>query len=211
MKYIVLLLSMVFYIPASAQVVKECSAPSEKAALYNEAQLKVEFENFIDSLDAMKIAVEYPEAIKLLLSSRPEKKIQGIHMLESSNQIEVLPWLVPLTEADEQALGISALFAIKELVVNHTLRRRDMSRPEGIFIKPLEQGQVDFRPLAWMVLQHLRLGDAAPNRVSYVATMAGYLNLGMFQVELEKLLQSRHPAVVNSAKHALQLIREGHC
>lgn len=210
MRNVFLLLSMVICTLASAQATKKCSVPSKSAALHNEAQLKVDYENFIDALDALKIVDEYPGAVKLLLSSKAEKQIRGIQILRGSQEVEILPCLVPLVESSNRQVRIEALLAIKELVSYHTLQRRDLSRQEGIYIKPKETDDADFSPLAWLVLLQLRHSEEAPNMKAYAATMAGYLNLALFKGELEVLLQSRHPAVVQCAQEALRMIREGH-
>jgi hypothetical protein len=56
----------------------------------------------------------------------------------------------------------------------------------------------------------LRLPDSNPNLRSYAATMTGYLNLQIFELEIKMLLDSKHPAVVNSAKYAIELLKNGH-
>ncbi len=40
--------------------------------------------------------------------------------------------------------------------------------------------------------------------------MTGYLNLQIFELEIKMLLDSKHPAVINSAKYAIELLKNGH-
>ena len=107
-------------------------------------------------------------------------------------------------------MRIEALMAISNLVVYYTLKRRDNSIPDRVSIKPMTLNDIDLRPLAWLILQMLRLPDSNPNLRSYAATMTGYLNLQIFELEIKMLLDSKHPAVVNSAKYAIELLKNGH-
>lgn len=100
--------------------------------------------------------------------------------------------------------------AISNLVVYYTLKRRDKNIPDRVSIKPITLNDTDLRPLAWLILQMLRLPDCNPNLRSYAATMTGYLNLQIFELEIKMLLESIHPAVVNSAKYAIELLKNGH-
>lgn len=210
MKSLLLSLCLFCCLLASAQVTEECAAPSKNAALYDEAQLKADYDDFLEGINALKIATAYPGAVKLLLSSKPEKQIIGIRMVQATHEIEILPWLVPVVQSSSRRVRIEALLAIGELATHYTLQRRDASRSEGVFIKSLGPKDPDLTPLAWLVLQQLRQSEDAPNMRAYAATIAGYLNLDMFTKELEALLLSRHPAIGKSAKYALRLIGEGH-
>lgn len=210
LKNSVLLLTLFVCCLAAAQGTRERTAPSSPAAPYLEAQLKVAYERHIDSLNALKISLKYPGAIRLLLSKKIEKQLRGIDMLRATKEVEILPWLVPLVDSENEEVSIQALFAIERLVEYHVLLRRDMSQPEGIYIRALGPDDPDLRPLAWLLLQQFKRGDSAPNQMSYAATMAGYLNLHIFRTELQVLQQSRHVSVQRSATYALQMIREGH-
>ena len=177
---------------------------------YDNAALKITYINFIDSLDPLVVVNNYPNAIKNLLSASYENKKLGIRTLKETQEIEIIPWLIPFLDSKDSYVRIEALMAISNLVVYHTLKRRDMNIPERVVIKPMTLNDTDLRPLAWLILQMLRLPDSNPNLISYAATMTGYLNLQKFEAEIKMLLDSRHPAVVNSAKYAIELLKEGH-
>ena len=173
---------------------------------YDEDTLRINYINFIDSLDPLLLTNDYPKAIQNLLSADHEKQILGIRTLKSTQEIEILPWLIPFIDSKDDYVPIEALQAIYKLVEYHVLKRRDYSKPGEIVIKPLQVNDPNLRPLAWLILQNLRLPDNHPNLRSYAANMAGYLNLQIFERELKQLLHSRHPATVKSAEFALEML-----
>lgn len=177
---------------------------------YDEGILEIEYIRFIDSLDPMAIMSNYPKAIKNLLSVSADKQKIGIKTLSATKEIDIIPWLVRLVNSNDTYVQIETYFAIEELVSYYSLKRRDFSKPEGIFLRPISEEDVDLRPLAWLVLQMLRLPDSEASIRSYAATMTGYLNLKIFRQELNNLLESRHPATVTSAKYAIELLENGH-
>jgi hypothetical protein len=174
---------------------------------YDEAELKMTYTNFIDSLDPIIIVNNYPKAIKNLLSANYENQKLSIRTLKETQEIEIIPWLIPFLDSKDNYVRIEALMAISNLVVYHTLKRRDKNIPESVVIKPMTLNDTDLRPLAWLILQMLRLPESNPNLRSYAATMTGYLNLQIFELEIKMLLDSKHPAVVTSAEYALELLK----
>jgi hypothetical protein len=177
---------------------------------YDEAALKITYINFIDSLDPVIFINNYPKAIKNLLSAKYENQKLGIRTLKETQEIEIIPWLIPFLDSKDNYVRIAAMMAISNLVVYYTLKRRDMSIAERVVIKPMTLNDTDLRPLAWLILQMLRLPDSNPNLRSYAATMTGYLNLQIFEVEIKMFLESKHPAVVTSAKYTIELLKNGH-
>ena len=177
---------------------------------YDEAALKITYINFIDSLDPVIIVSNYPKAIKNLLSADYENQKLGIRTLKETQEIEIIPWLIPFLDSKDNYVRIEASMAISNLVVYYTLKRRDESILERVSIKPMTLNDIDLRPLAWLILQMLRLPDSNPNLRSYAATMTGYLNLQIFELEIKMLLDSKHPAVITSAKYAIELMKNGH-
>jgi len=141
--------------------------------------------------------------IQKLLSGDPEKQIQAVKTLAATGEIEVIPWLLPFLEAENKDLRIWTGSSLEKLVSSHVLKRRDMNMPEFVVIKSLRPGDRDLRPLAWVVLKMFRKPDDG-NTHAYAASMAGYLGLHEFERELEQCLKSRHPAVSNKAKWALE-------
>ena len=177
---------------------------------YDEAELKITYTNFIDSLDPLIIVNNYPKAIKNLLSVNYENQKLGIRTLKETREIEIIPWLILFLDSKDKYVRIEALMAISNLVAYYTLERRDNSIPERVVIEPITSNDTDLRPLAWLILQMLRLPSSNPNLISYAATMTGYLNLQIFELEINMLLDSKHPAVVTSAEYAIELMKNGH-
>jgi len=207
MKYKLIGILIIYFLITYNAVAQEQKILKSK---YDEAALKMKYINFIDSLDPLVVVNSYPNAIKNLLSASYENKKLGIRTLKETQEIEIIPWLIPFLDSKDSYVRIEALMAISNLVVYHTLKRRDMNIPERVVIKPMTLNDTDLRPLAWLILQMLRLPDSNPNLISYAATMTGYLNLQIFELEIKKLLDSKHPAVVNSAKYAIELLKNGH-
>jgi len=204
MKYkLIGILTLNFLITYSAVAQEEKFLESK----YDEAALKITYINFIDSLYPVIFINDYPKAIKNLLSANYENQKLGIRTLKETQEIEIIPWLIPFLDSKNSYVRIEAIMAISNLVVYHTLKRRDMNIPERVVIKPMTLNDTDLRPLAWFILQMLRLPDSNPNLRSYAATMTGYLNLQIFELEIKMLLDSKHPAVVNSAKYAIELLK----
>lgn len=172
----------------------------------SEVELRKSYEQFVDSLDTLKIVREYPRAIQHLLSADPERQVIGLRVLSASGEVEAIPWMVPHLDAPEHNVRTSAGSIIENLVSTTILKqRRDPMRPDRVVIKPLGPRDTDFRPLAWVAHKMLQK-DNDPDLQAYAATMIGYIGLKEFGPELKKLLGSRHPAVTNSAKYALELL-----
>jgi len=172
------------------------------APLYDEAVLKKEFDGFMASLDFLVISKDYPMALRKLLSSNPEKQIQAVKTLAQTGEIEVIPWLLPFLDSENINLRIWTAASLDRLVSSNVLKRRDMSRPEAVVIRPLQVEDKDLRPIAWVVLKMFRKPDDG-NTHAYAATMTRYLGLHIFKRELEQCLNSQHPAVANKARWAL--------
>lgn len=171
-------------------------------AAYDENALREEFYAFVASLDVMAVSRGYPKAVEKLLSGDPEKQVEAVKTLAETGEMEVIPWLLPFLEADDRHVAISAALSLEKLVSTYVLKRRDMSEPGGVLIKPLGCGDRDLRPLAWIVLKMFRRPDDGSTH-AYAATMTRYLELHEFEGELRQRLESRHPAVSNKAKWAL--------
>lgn len=176
---------------------------------YNEEQFQEDYASFIESLDPMTIAKDYPKAIEKLLSIDPEKRLRGINILKETKELDIIPWLIPYFQSDHEYVRLDAYQAIESIVTYYVLQRRDMQAP-GIVIKPRKSTDPDLRPLAWLILKMLRLPDTDPSIRSAAATMTGYLNLWFFEGELKELLNSQHPATVQSATYALELLQTAH-
>ena len=172
---------------------------------YDNAKLEKSCDEFIQSLDALKITHDYPKIVQNLLSIDAKKQILGLQTLSETKDPNAIPWIIPLLDSDNGNVKVNAGSALEKLVTSYTLRRRDLNYPDRVVLKPLGKNDKDLRPLAWIILKMLRDPDASIQ--SYAATMIGYLNLTYFDDELRLLLKSRPPAVVQSAQYALGMLK----
>ncbi|MHC4866531.1 MAG: hypothetical protein ACYTEX_20845 [Planctomycetota bacterium] len=169
--------------------------------------LKKRFDKFMAALDLLAVTRDYPKAVRKLLSADPAKQIEAVKTLAETADPNVIPWFLPFLEADDNTLRIWTGSSLEKLLSSLVLKRRDNSMPEVVVIKPLRPGDTDLRPLAWVVLKMFRKPDDG-NTHAYAASMARYLGLHEFERELRQCLQSRHPAVSNKAKWALESLEQ---
>lgn len=155
------------------------------------------------TLDYLSVSRDYPKAVRKLLSGNTGKQLEAVRTLVATGEIEVIPWLLPFLEYGNNPLQIWTGASLDQLVSAHVLKRRDMGRPDVVLIRPPQAQDRDLRPLAWVILKMFRRPDDG-NTHAYAASMTRYLGLYEFRRELERGLQSRHPAVSNKAKWALE-------
>jgi hypothetical protein len=171
---------------------------------HDEPLLKKQYDAFVQSLDRQRIARDYPGAVRRLDSPDAETRVAGLRTLGAIEEVEVIPWIVPFVDSPDQRVRVQAGLALEKTVTSHELKRRDMTRPDRLRIRPPAPGDGDLRPVAWAILRMLRTADA--NSHSYAATMIGYLKLGQFEDELRQMLRSRHPAETRAARTALEML-----
>jgi HEAT repeat protein len=188
------------WVALSSRTAFSKQAPPPK---YDETILKQAFNEFIGALDLLTVTKDYPKAIRKLLSGDPDKQIEAVKTLAETGEPEVIPWLLPFLEADNDRLRIWTGSSLEKLVSSYVLKRRDNTIGEVVVIKPLRPTDKDLRPLAWVVLKMFRKPDDGSTR-AYAASMARYLGLYEFERELKHCLKSKHPAVSNKAKWALE-------
>jgi len=181
------------------------SEPANPLPEYDNAKLEKSCDEFIQSLDVLKITHDYPKVIQNLLSVDAEKQIHGLQTLSETEDLNAIPWIIPLLDSDNRYVKVHASLTLMKIVTSYTLQRRDKNYPDKIVIKPLGKNDKDLRPLAWIILKMLR--DSDPNNQSYAATMIGYLNLTYLDDDLRLLLKSRQPTVVRSAQNALGMLK----
>jgi len=169
----------------------------------DESALKQRYDAFVKSLKRERIAEEYAGALRQLDSADPSAVAAGVQTLAATGDPAVIPWIVPHLDSGNAEVRISAGACLEKVVSSHELKRRDDRHPDRIVIKPLGPGDLDLRPMAWVVLKMLRKPDDGSTH-AYAATMIGYLNLREFEGQMRTLLKSRHPAVTRAAQAALE-------
>lgn len=170
---------------------------------YDEMAMQREYRLFVSSLDYMAAVKDYPKAIKDLFSGDSQNQETALRILAETCDPRVIPWIVPFLDNEDGYLRALSGYSIEKIVSDYSLRRRDMSRPDKVVLKPLGKEDIDLRPLAWIALKMFRRADDG-NTQAYAATIVRYLELKEFEGELRKCLNSRHPAVKNGALDALE-------
>jgi hypothetical protein len=176
--------------------------PTIDVSGHNAAQLKKDCEKLLASLKPQTVARERRRVVEVLKGQDPKAKVEALCVLAKTGDPNALPLMVPHLESQDELVRIWAGATVSELVERYTLRRRDPKIGERIVLMPRGKEDLDLRPLAWLVVQMLRKPDDG-NTHSYAAVLIRYLELREFTLQLRQLLQSRHPAVSNKAKWAL--------
>jgi len=195
------LLTALLLIPLTITATAWAETPSD----LDEKDLKQRYDAFVKTLDDKRIAKDYAKAVAKLDSPDPKVRIVGIKTLAATEEIEVIPWIVPFLDSKERHVRIYAGQALNAVVASHELKRRDKSRPEKVIILPPGPDDLDLKPMAWVIFKMLRKPDDG-NTHAYAANMIGYLGLEEFEGELGKLLESKHPAVTKAATRALEML-----
>jgi ribosomal protein L7/L12 len=181
------------------------AAAEEAPPQHDEEALKQRYDAFVESLDHRKLAEDYPGAVRHLDSADPRKQIVGIKTLAATEQVQAIPLIVPLLDSEDRHVRIYAGQALNALVATHQLKRRDKSQSERVVILPPGPGDIDLKPMSWVILKMLRKPDDG-NTHAFAANMIGYGGFDEYGPELCKLLDSRHPAVTTAARRALEMI-----
>ena len=172
---------------------------------FDEPALKQRYEALVSSLGRERVAKDYAGAVRQLDSSDPNAVIAGLRTLASTGDPAVIPWIVPHLDSENANVRVQAGSCLEQVVSGHELKRRDDRHPDRMVIRPLGPGDLELRPMAWVILKMLHKPDDG-NTHANAATMIGYLNLKEFEGELRKLQRSGHPAVTKAAQTALEQI-----
>ncbi len=172
---------------------------------YDECEIKSRYDQFLLELDYVAVATDYPKVIKDLLSGNSDRQITAVKMLSESADPRVIPWLVPFLDAEDSSLRIWAGCSIYKVIASWAYKRRDLSQLDRTVLLPLRDGEMDLRAYAWIALKMFRKPDDG-NTHAYAARITRYLEVKEFEDKLRRCLNSRHPAVSNRAKWALQAL-----
>jgi hypothetical protein len=85
--------------------------------------------------------------------------VTGINTLAATEEVKAIPWIVPFLDSEDRHVRIQAGLSLNAIVATHELKRWDMSQPERIVILPPGPGDIDLRPMSWVILKMLRLPD----------------------------------------------------
>ena len=168
--------------------------------------LRAQYEDFLCSLRPDRFKQGYPALMQKLKSRDRDERITALRTIGQSGELDAIPLIVPIVLNEKDlSVRIWAGCALKQIVTSHELKRRDHTHPESVVILPRSPGDIDLRPLAWVLREMLAKPDDG-NTAANAATMIGYLGLKEFEPDLRRLLDSRHPAVTTSAVHALRMM-----
>ena len=146
----------------------------------DESALKQTYDAFVESLDHRNMAKDYPAAVRNLDSPDPKIQTVGIKTLAATEEARAIPWIVPFLDSEDRGVRIYAGQTLNAVVATHQPKRRDQSQPEKVVILPPGPGDIDLRPLSWVILKMLRLPDDG-NTHAYAANMIGYLGLKEYE------------------------------
>jgi hypothetical protein len=175
---------------------------------HDEAKLKKDFDELvvkINGRDGLERITALAQKIKGL---NAQEQVRMLQRLGDQANPRALAVVVPFLDSQDLQVRVHAGLAVSRMVERDALRRRDPAVSTRVVLKPLGQGELDLRPLAWVVLKMLRQEDDG-NTHAYAASMIRYLELQTFKPELRQLLRSRHPAVSNAARWALDDLDSG--
>jgi hypothetical protein len=172
---------------------------------HDEAALKQAYDAFVESLDHRSLAKDYPKAVQNLDSTDPKIQVAGIQTLAGNGSVEAIPWIVPLLDSNSHHVRLYASLGVYAIVASYETNRRDKRHPERVVILPPGPGDVDLKPMAWVIVKLLRHSDDG-NISAHAARMIGLLGLREFETDLRQLLKSRHPAVTRAARWALDML-----
>ena len=189
----------------SAGLTGHALADDDSATHPDREALKGQYDAFVESLNHRQMAEDYPGAVRNLDSPDPKNQIVGIKTLAATDDVRAIPWIAPFLDSKDRQVRIYAGQALSAVVASHELKRRDKTRPERVVIKPPGPGDVNLRPMAWVILKMLKMPDDG-NTHAYAANMIGYLGLSEYEGDLRQLLASRHPAVSQAASRALEML-----
>jgi hypothetical protein len=181
------------------------AAPLAAADQADKARLKQRYDAFVESLDHRKLAEDYPGAVRNLDSPDSKKQIVGIKTLAATEEVAAIPLIVPLLDSGDRNVRIYAGQALNALVATHQLKRRDGRQSEKVVILPPGPGEIDLKPVSWVILKMLQKPDDG-NTHAFAANMIGYGGFDEYEPELRELLDSKHPAVKVAARRALKMI-----
>jgi hypothetical protein len=172
-------------------------------AKYDEQDLRNRYDAFLQELDYVTVASDYPNVIRDLLSGNSEKQVTAVKMLGESGDARVVPWLVSVLDSEDASLRIWAGSAIEKVISTCVLKRRDRTQPDRVVLRHRAAGEPDLRPLAWIALKMFRKADDGSTH-AYAASVTRYLEIREFEDELRRCLRSKHPAVSEKAEWALR-------
>ncbi len=173
--------------------------PPEK---YSRAELKKQYDDFLPDLEYLEVAKDFPKSVTDLLSDDGQRQRSAMMTLGASGKPYVIPWLVPFLDSNKKDIRIWAGASISKVVEIWALQRRDPGIEDEVVLLPLKDTDLNIGPLRWIALKMFdRVDDG--NTHAYAAVMTRYLEAKEFEDELLKSLKSKHPAVSNKAKWAL--------
>jgi hypothetical protein len=170
------------------------------------AAWKEEYERFAKELDADGFALGYAQTMKDLQSEDDATRMRALKVCGASGDLRSIPRVVEQLLKGKRETRVWAGLALENVVSGYTLRRRDLSKGEGIWIAPKGKGDADLQPLRWIILEMFCSNDS--NLQSYAATMTSYLNLSELEPVLRVVYKGQLPPHYPFAQHAPEEAKE---
>jgi hypothetical protein len=153
-------------------MIAACATVRTAAAPPNEAALNHVFDAFVQSLDHRSLAKDYPGTTRNLDSGDAKKQIIGIRTLAATEEVKAIAWIVPFLDAEDRQVRIQAGLALNALVATHQLKRRDKSQSDKsqsdkVVILPPGPGDIDLKPVSWVIFKMLRISDRYGGRTGH--------------------------------------------
>lgn len=164
------------------------------------AKWLADYSKFAGQQDVAGFAQDHTAAVKDLQAEQLAVRLRAIRECAASGDPRCIPLIVAQIHSTNRDLQIEAGAGLERIVTGCVLQRRDPSVRDRVEILPLREGDVDLRPLEWVVVEMLRSGE--PNLQAYGAGMAGCLNLRDLEPILRATHGSRHPAVYHAVEQA---------
>lgn len=160
-----------------------------------------EYMLFLERIQTGEFAVGYPAMIENLRSKDADSRMKALKSIGELGDPLAIPFVVPLLRHADRNTQVYAGLALEKIVSAKELARRGSPEEGKSFIKPPEKGELDMKPMVWIVFEMMTCGE--PNLQAYAVAMAGYLDLEELRPIMEALRDSRHPAVTNKIDHFL--------
>jgi hypothetical protein len=158
----------------------------------------------IEKLPVADFARGYPALLEKLKGADPEARCAALRAMGELEDPSAIPFLVPILRNSDRNSQVYAGWAIEKIVSSRELKRQGSSNQGQRYIEPPTAGELDLKPMRWIVFEMLTCGE--PSIQGYAVTMTGYLDLEELRPIVEALRASRHPSVTGQIDYFLGIM-----